>query len=96
MKKLASFALATILVFALVACGRRDDTADQTPMDDATNPTTDIVPDIADDGINTPEDDTNIPDPSVNDNSTNNDTGIVDGTEEMIPEADQNDDSDAR
>lgn len=77
MKKFAAFALACILVFALVACGRKNDTVDQTPTDDT--PTTDTTP-------TTPDDGTNIPDPSVNDNSTDDDnSGIADDIEEMIP-----------
>lgn len=78
MKKFSAFTLALVLAVALCACGRRQDDA---PTNNTTEPTTTepatmppvttepattaptIIPDM-------PELDTNVPDPTVDSNST--------------------------
>lgn len=65
MKKFALIALVFVLVLSLTACGRNNDTT----QDNNQTPSTDIVPDVM------PDDSTNIPDPEVNGNSTNDNSG---------------------
>lgn len=77
MKKFGMIAIALILTFSLCACGRRDNNETTTPTvttrptvppttAPTTAPTTEptMVPDL-------PDMDTNIPDPTVDSNSTN-------------------------
>ncbi len=89
MKKFGMLALTVILVLSLCACGRRDNrnpTTEPTTIAPTTTPATTapattapatteaptVMPDI-------PDMETNIPDPTVNDNSTD---GTTDTTQE--------------
>ena len=75
MKKISIIALALILCFALVACGRKDKTpATTTPTQD-----TGMIPGL-DPTILDPTIDTNIPDPNV-DTSMPDFTDGTDGTQ---------------
>ena len=71
MKKLSIFALILVLVLALAACGKKNDTGSQ----NTTVPTTgnSVLPEMD------PTMDTNIPDDNVNGNSTDT-TGTTDAT----------------
>lgn len=72
MKKFAIFALLVIFVLSLAACGRRKDNMVEDPT---TMPTTVIPTETM------PTTGNNIPDPTVNDNSTEN----KDGMEQVNP-----------
>ena len=72
MKKLSIIALILVLVLALAACGKKNDTGDQ----NTTVPTTgsSVLPEMD------PTMDTNIPDDNINGNSTDT-TGTTDTTD---------------
>ena len=86
MKKIGIIVLTVILVGSLCACGRRDNenpttesaTTTPTTVPATTAPATTaptVIPDI-------PEVETNIPDPTVNNNSTEDATGSTGATQE--------------
>ena len=75
MKKIALIALVVILALSLVACGRKDD--------NTTIPTTDRNPLPS----TTPTTATNIPDPEVNDNSTDNNMDTDNTMNDILPDS---------
>lgn len=86
MKKLGIFVLTAVLALSMVACRSRNDTQQTEPTVTATTPET--QPETAPATIPTmpevdPTLDTNIPDPSVNDNSTS-------GMEDNLGESQEN------
>ena len=74
MKKIAIFALAAMLLVCMVACGRRVETT----MPEDTAPQTGRTSE------NMPTVDRNIPDPEVNDNSTENKDSTTNRSESGI------------
>ena len=75
MKKFGIFALAVILALSAAGCGKRDNKNPTTTPSTApatTAPT--VMPEI-------PEIETNIPDPTVNDNSTGDSTDMTGTTD---------------
>ena len=80
MKKFVFFALALILCCGLAACGCQMSTGNDMGNTTTTNSTTATKAPMIDPTILDPTLDTNIPDPTVNGNSTI-DTGAPDATE---------------
>lgn len=91
MKKYGVIALVLVLTMSLCACGRKDDTATTVPTETTSRPTT--QPTAAPTTETTipmldPTVDTNIPDPTVDHNSTEGmDGGMTDNTENTTPSA---------